>query len=371
MGNKSKKTMDKLDPHMRPLDKPDKELKWLSPFDEPFRISGFAWFDMERKFRRLPVLPEGAIPHAVDHMANHTTGGQIRFQTDSTSITVRVKLRGPADMDHMPATGQCGFDCYVDERDTINPKKYVSTTRFNHFHTEYEASFFKNWQKEMSSYCLNMPLYQGVDELWIGLDADAEVIAAPDYISDKKIVIYGTSITQGGCASRPGMLYSNILSRRIPMEFINLGISGNGKGEPEVAEIIAQIENPGLLVLDYEGNCVDTPTFRKTLPEFIRILREAHPEVPLLIPSRIRYGREDITPHLRVMREERKQFEIEVVEQLRAQGDQNIFFFDGSNAIGDDKDYFECMVDGSHPTDLGFIRMADAMENVYKALVMK
>src|SRR5690606_310097 len=150
------------------------------------------------------------------------------------------------------------------------------------------------------------------------------------YVSDKKVIVYGTSITQGGCASRPGMMYTNILSRRIPLEFLNLGFSGNGKGEPEVAEIIAQIDNPACLVVDYEGNCVSTELFRQTLPEFIKIYREAHPLTPILIVSRIPYAREQLTPHLNEMRMERMQFEKELVKERREQGDLNIYFFEGS-----------------------------------------
>ncbi|WJH35520.1 hypothetical protein N6H14_05760 [Paenibacillus sp. CC-CFT747] len=165
------------------------------------------------------------------------------------------------------------------------------------------------------------------------------------------------------------MAYPNILSRRIPLEFINLGFSGNGKGEPEVAEIVSKIEDPACMVIDYEGNCVSTELFRKTLPEFIRIYREAHPVTPILVVSRIRYAREELTPHLYETRMERKRLEKSLVNELREQGDLNLYFFDGSGSLGDG-DYFECTVDGTHPTDLGFLRMADALEPVLKTLLL-
>src|SRR5690606_22957788 len=105
---------------------------------------------------------------------------------------------------------------------------------------------------EMRMITLNFPLYQGVQEIEIGLSPDAQLIAPTPYIDDRKVIVYGTSITQGGCAARPGMSYTNILSRMINYEFINLGFSGNGQGEPELSHIISQIERPALLVLDYE-----------------------------------------------------------------------------------------------------------------------
>ncbi|MNI52852.1 hypothetical protein D3C73_1076570 [compost metagenome] len=272
-------------------------------------------------------------------------------------------------MTHMPATGQCGVDCYVGSPDTIVPLQYANTTNYEINLKEYEYTLYTNWNSTMRNIVLNLPLYQGVEEIWIGLDKYAIVAAPPSYASDKKVIIYGTSITQGGCASRPGMAYTNILSRRIPLEFINLGFSGNGKGEPEVAEIISQINDPACLVIDYEGNCVSTELFRQTLPEFITIYREAHPVTPILVVSRIRYAREELTPHLYEMRMERKLFEQSLVNELREQGDLNIYFFDGSESLGG-KDFFECTVDGSHPTDLGFLRMADAFEPVLKTLLL-
>jgi len=354
---------------MRPNEKFDGATRWYSPLEQPFQISGLAWFAQERIYRRLPTLPAGAIPEAVDQLADHTAGGQIRFQSDSSFLSVRVKLKDKANMSHMPATGQCGIDCYVDSPDTIVPLQYCNTTKYETTLTEYECALFTDWKSTMRNIVLNLPLYQGVEEVWIGLDENAEVIAPPSYVSEKKVVIYGTSITQGGCASRPGMAYTNILSRRIPLEFINLGFSGSGKGEPEVAEIISQINNPACLVIDYEANCVSTELFRKTLPEFIRINREAHPVTPILVVSRIRYAREELTPHLYETRMERKRFQHSLVNELREQGDLNIYFFDGSGLLGD-KDFFECTVDGSHPTDLGFLRMANALEPVMKTLLL-
>lgn len=366
---KTRNQLEIFDSNMRPNEKLEAAIRWYSPLERPFQVAGLAWFEQEKKYRRLPTSPTSAIPKAVDHLANHTAGGQIRFQSDSSSLSVRVKLKDKANMTHMPATGQCGVDCYVGAPDTIVPLQYGNTTKYDLTLTEYECALYTNWPPTMRNIVLNLPLYQGVEEIWIGLDEDAAVSAPPSYASDKKVIVYGTSITQGGCASRPGMVYTNILSRRIPLEFINLGFSGSGKGEPELAEVIKQINNPACLVVDYEGNCVSTELFRKTLPEFISIYREAHPVTPILVVSRIRYAREELTPHLYEMRMERKRFEQSLVNELREQGDLNIYFFDGSESLGG-KDFFECTVDGSHPTDLGFLRMADAFEPVLKTLLL-
>ncbi|NMO95255.1 hypothetical protein HII30_05560 [Paenibacillus lemnae] len=365
MQNRYEKLLAECDPNLKPGRKVEGTLKWHSPLDQPFHIAGFGWFAGERKYRRLPTLAEGMVPEAVDRLANHTAGGQVRFRTDSTSLSVRVKLKGKAHLPHMAPTGQCGVDCYVGDFGAL---KFVSTTKFDFTLDEYESSLFAGWSNETRSIVLNLPLYQGIEEIWIGLDEYASVMSPPAYACNKKVVFYGTSVTQGGCASRPGMLHTNILSRRIPLEFVNLGFSGSGRGEAEVAQVVSRIEDPACFILDYEGNCKSTELFAQTLPEFIRICRSRHPDTPILVPSRIRYARESEHAWLYEARTERKELQQDVVHHLRAQGDHSIYFFDGSELLGED--YRECTVDGSHPTDLGYIHMANGYEPVLRALLL-
>lgn len=269
-------------------------------------------------------------------------------------------------MNHMPSTGQCGFDCYVGPP---GRQHYLSTTKYDHKQTSYEVQLFDLPGRELRNICLNFPLYQGVEEVLVGLESGAQVLPPPPYDSDGKVVVYGTSITQGGCAARPGMAYTNILSRRINLEFINLGFSGSGRGEPEVAQAIAAIRNPACFVLDYEGNCVDTPMLKRTFPEFIRILRSRHPDVPILAVSRIRFAAELANPTAAQTRLERREFQKQAVEELRRKGDTRIFFKDGTDMLGDRFD--ECTVDGVHPTDLGFLHMADALTPVLRDILQE
>jgi len=267
-------------------------------------------------------------------------------------------------MDHMPATGQCGFDAYVGP---VGAMRFAGVTRFKPALDSYECVLFPPSAPLQRSFTLNFPLYQGVNDVEVGLDETAQILPPLPWESPRRVVIYGTSITQGGCASRPGMCYTNILSRRINREFINLGFSGSGRGEPEVAETIAQIERPALFVLDYEANCVSLERLRETLPQFIRILRAAHPHTPILVLSRVRYAREHHDAAALAARRERLAFQRSLVARLRRQGDRRIFFKDGSPLLGPDFD--ECAVDGVHPTDLGFLRMANGLEAVFRKLL--
>jgi len=362
--DKKKIDIEKHDPKMRAGESAEGQMQWHSPADAPFRLAGFAWFDEERLYRRLPSKPEHPLPQAVDSLANCTAGGQIHFQTDSPRLSVRVTLRGPHGMNHMPATGQCGFDCYMGPPGEL---RYCSTTKYNRAETSYEVKLFDLPTGQPRNVCLNFPLYQGVEEVLVGLDPKAEVSAPPAYAREGCVVVYGTSITQGGCASRPGMAYGNILSRRLNVEFINLGFSGSGRGEPEVAHVMAGIDSPIAFILDYEANCVDTERLKATFPEFVRILRERHPNTPILAVSRIRSAGETFNPEVGRTRLERRDFQRQTVEALRRQGDSRIVFKDGTDLLGDDFD--ECTVDGSHPTDLGFLRMADGLTPVVRELL--
>jgi len=361
-----KSDIQKLDKNMQ-VTKPESEgLKWVDPKEAPFKIAGFAWFDEEKIYRRLPLKPEYSLPPGagVDSLADCTAGGQILFRSDTKKLAIKVKLRKIANMYHMPATGQCGFDCYIGEP---GEKKYVSTVKYDHSQISYEFIFFNLKEAKLRNITLNFPLYEGITELQIGIDKNAKILKPVPFINNKKIIIYGTSITQGGCASRPGMAYTNILSRRFNYEFINLGFSGNGRGEPEVAKIISKIKNPGLFVLDYEANSVSCELFDKTLPDFIKILRKNNKNVPILVISIIKHS-ESFGVNL-----ERRMKGLEIqkkhIEHFQKAGDKLLFFYNGEKLLG--KDFYECTVDGIHPTDLGFYKIAESLTPVFKKLLAK
>jgi len=339
-------------------------LTWHAPGEPPFQLDGFPWFEQDRVYRRFPLSPAEPLPEAVDALANSTAGGQIRFQTDSCRVAVRVQLTGPANMNHMPSTGQCGFDLYVGPPGQV---RYHNTTKYDHTQTAYQIELLSQPHSELRTITLYFPLYQGVREVLVGLEPEATVLAPPAWSLDAPIAAYGTSITQGGCAARPGMAYTNILSRALNVDFVNLGFSGSGRGEPEVARLLTCLTPCALYILDYEANSGGTEQYRKTLPEFIRILRQARTDIPVLLISRIPSGSEAINAAAGGDRRERLDFQRQLVADLRQAGDAGVHFCDGSGLLGEDFD--ECTVDGSHPTDLGFWRMAQNLEPVIREIL--
>ena len=350
-------------------------LRWLDPCAAPCQLSGFAWFTEDRLFRRLPQMPPRPLPQAVEELAWCTAGGQLRFVSDTGTLAISVKLRtafgmdcqppsSPYGFEHMAQTGVSGFDLYLGEP---GKERFYAVTRFPAGAGEYECRLLDRNGRGPLSCILNFPLFNGVEELRIGINAEASLAAPPPYRQDRPVVVYGTSITHGGCASRPGACFTNILSRRLNMPFINLGFSGSGQGEPEVAEAIATMGSPALFVLDYEANSGNRMDL--TLPGFIEILRARHAKTPILVLSRIRFGKEALIsePQMRQSGARCRAYQRELVRSLREAGDTQIHFFDGARLLG--RDYDECTVDGVHPNDVGFFKMADALAPVIRQLI--
>ncbi len=299
----------------------------------------------------------------MEELANHTAGGQVNFTTDSRIVKLNAELLGPATMDHMAPTGACGFDVYLGRP---GRQHFYGVTRFGIAQSAYEVIVFRHTKAKWRTFTINFPLYQGVRTLRIGLEKKAHVKTPPPFALPRPVVIYGTSITQGGCASRPGMAYTNILGRRLNVETINLGFSGNGQAEPEVARVIATIPDPALLVIDCEANC-GNGRLEERLADFIGILRVAHSAVPILLVSRIIFAGDLVHPENESIRKKLELFQRRLVERARQRGDRRIFFLSGRELLGADAD--ECTVDGVHATDLGFYRMAGAMEPVIKRML--
>lgn len=330
-------------------------MDWYSVDDENFVLSGLAWRKKGEPFRRLPF--DVHVSNGVDILAYHTAGVMVRFSTDASEIRIntRIDKNRNARMDHMASVGSMGYDLYIGSGTN---KLYTKSARFNHQLDEYNVTVFgPDAPKKMREITIHFPLYSHPEFLEIGLTSGAQVAKPSDWVDDRPIVVYGTSIAQGGCASRPGMAHTNIMSRMLNRPFINLGFSGNGKGEKEMAQTIATIENPAMFVLDYDANAL-VDGLKATLSDFIDILRAKHPTVPILLVSRTPYAKD--YGEICEFDNERYQYSTIHLAELgkrRASGDENIHYLDGSTLFGNSPT--ECTVDGVHPTDLGFFLMAE------------
>lgn len=351
----------RFDENMRAKVADENGLVWYEATEYPFRLCGLYWYERDRIYRRLPRQSKWPLPEAVDKLADCTAGGQVRFRSDSKKLTVRFELKNAARMDHMPDTGCSCFDLYIGEPGKERFFRGMNRIELDSVHNTIEMMNIED--SSMRDFVLNFPLYNGVNKVEIGVSEGAVIESPQPFVDSRPVVIYGTSITQGGCASRPGMLFTNILSRKLNREFFNYGFSGNGKCESEVAEILTEIADPALFIIDCDANCGDPVVFAERLPKFIDILRRDHPVMPILVLTRIRFAKEVNVSE----RHDNYWIQFHEVVRRRNDGDVNIHFADGHNLLGND--YYECMVDGVHPTDLGFYRMAELLEPKIRSLI--
>jgi lysophospholipase L1-like esterase len=252
----------------------------------------------------------------------------------------------------MHAFGQTGVDLYADGvyRDTAIAGR-DSKPSFAQEHT-----FYKDRPRVDREITLYLPLYMPVKVLGIGIEADARVQPATRFALNKPIVFYGTSITQGGCASRSGMSYQAILGRMLNIDYVNLGFSGNGKGEPELAAAVSAID-ASAYVLDFAQNNPTVDSLRQVYAPFIETIRTKHPDTPVLVVTPIYASRESWAPDARLdgMRELIRS----AAAQRIAAGDRNLQIVEGTDLIGPSRG--AGLVDGTHPNDLGFEWMAEGL----------
>ena len=367
--------ISKIDPHMAIKDSTVEGILWHNPLNASlFNLYGSEAVyegDYARLSRedRETIKP---ISEAVEWLSKHSSGIGLKFKTDSNRIIIDVKLRGPHDMAHMPATGQCGFDLYVYDEE-LNDYILHNTTTYKISQNEYrcDLSQFCNYDfgKVEREYIINFPLYQGILDLRIGLEEDA--ITKPVYFrNDGKIVVYGTSITQGGCVSRPGLVYTNILSRWLGIEVYNQGYSGSALMEPIMGDIIGKFSNQKLLVLDAEANAGCDYKMRDRLEEFVLNYKRYQPNVPILFVSRVHFGMDRYDKKRVELKEFYKSFVHDFIKKYRERG-YKMYFLDGDKFFdGFDINYTEFTVDGIHPTDFGNYLIAkyyyESIEKIFK-----
>lgn len=336
----------------------DAELIWVPA--EALTIEGRGWTDTKSLFDRLPAKAEGVVRPPVWSLSRNSAGICVRFMCDSTKISCRWKLTSKSlGMTHMPPTGVSGVDLYARDGDRW---RWVSCARPDKF-PENEFVLADGLPEEEREYCLYLPLYNGVESVEIGHDSTS-LLYGIEKSTKKPIVFYGTSIVNGASASRPGMTHSAILGRRLNWPIINLGFSGNAKMEPEVASLLAELD-PAVYVIDALPN-MNAMEVRERAGPLMRTIRAAHPLTPIVLVEDRNYADAWWNAARRQRNETNQAALKEVFQKLQKDGVQGLHYITADVLLGADGDD---TVDGSHPTDLGFSRMADAMEPVLRPLL--
>jgi GDSL-like Lipase/Acylhydrolase family/N-terminus of Esterase_SGNH_hydro-type len=321
-------------------------------------IEGQGWTDTKAPFDRFPAKAEKSVRPPVWGLSRHSTGLCVRFVTEATAINAQWTVTNKnLAMPHMPATGVSGLDLYVKM-----PKgqwQWVANGRPTaEKNTSQLAGGIFAGEKE---FLLYLPLYNGVSSVEIGLPKGATLKKADPYPAEraKPVVFYGTSITQGGCASRPGMVHTSILGRKFDRPMINLGFSGSGTLDLPIADLMAEID-AAAYVLDCIPNLSPALVAERTEP-FVAALRKAKPTTPIVLVEDRTYTNAPALPGTAKRNTDGRAANKKAFDNLVAAGDKNLFYINGDKLMGDDG---EGTVDGSHPTDLGFLRQAEAFAEV-------
>jgi lysophospholipase L1-like esterase len=327
-------------------------------------VEGRAWNEMPRKrwFQRLPDAAEGKVTPAVWGLSQDSSGMMVRFKADAPSIWAHFVLRSERlGMPHMPATGASGVDLYA--RDEQGKWRWVNVTKTDK--KEMKVAILSDLAPGLREYAAYLPLFNGPESLAIGVPKGAKFERlAPR--TEKPIVFYGTSITHGASASRPGMVHPAIIGRHLDWPVVNLGFSGNGRMDAAVGEFLVKID-AAIYVIDCLPN-MNAGEVRAKCPPLVKQIRAARPETPILLVEDRRNTNSWILPKRNQHHTENHAALREVYDALKKEGVANLHYLPGDALLGDDT---EGATDGSHPNDLGFMRQAAIFEPALRALLKK
>ena len=302
----------------------------------------------ENRYDRLPVSLKEIVRKPVWDLSKASAGMSIRFFSNSTSISVKWTVLNNFKMNHMAETGIKGVDLYFNNKGNW---QYLNTARPTGI--ENESKLIKDMSNEMREFKMFLPLYDGIESIEIGVDSNS-VIKRPLKKNPRSIIFYGTSITQGGCASRPGMAHTNIISRKLNIDCINFGFSGNGRMEQPINDLISEF-NPLFYVIECLPNMTAEQVTNSTIP-LVKTIQDKRPETPIIFVENFLYESLALDENEETLvNEKNAALKIEYIKMIEG-GFENIFYINSENATGEDH---EGTVDGVHFTDLGFIRYAD------------
>lgn len=327
---------------------------------QELELTGKGFSDGQFSYTRLPAALESKTRPPVWSLSKNPSGLAIRFNSNSPVIGAKWEVTDDAVMNHFAPSGIKGLDLYC----LVNGKwEFVNSARPTGKISK--TVIIDHMAKSDREYMLYLPLYDGLANLEIGVEQSAHIglpsVNSP--VKEKPVVFYGTSITQGGCASRAGMAYPAILSRMLDRQTINMGFSGNGQLDLEIAEVIADID-ASCIVMDCLPNVSTEQMTEKYVP-FLNIIRKKQPKVPILlvenIPYPFMYFDQTVFSSIR-----EKNSLLKKIYSDRKKEDRHIYYLKADKLIGND---YEATVDGVHLTDLGFLRLSQGMYPVIKRLV--
>ncbi|MBQ9099315.1 MAG: hypothetical protein IJY50_07800 [Clostridia bacterium] len=338
------------------VDAPDLELHDVRK--PPFQIYGLYNPLTEPVFKRMPTEVAATVSEGVHKLSFQTAGGRVRFSTDSPYVVIKAVMPSVGRLSHMPLSGSAGFDLFLDTPDGRESRYHRTFIPPTGMTNGYESKQPLPGKK-LHYVTINFPLYNAVDALYIGVAKGSYLGEGAPYRNQKPVVYYGSSITQGGCASRPGNAYQAMISRALSLDFINLGFSGNGRAEDAMLKYLAGLDM-SMFVSDYDHNAPNVAHLRATHQKLYDTIREKHPDIPYIMISRPDFFATATAARRRVVQD--------TYNYALDKGDHNVYYVDGESFF---QGPFEdcCTVDHTHPTDLGFAMMANTLICVMRRIL--
>lgn len=354
-------------------DEPEKP--WTYVDAQNLRIINHAFAgETERTYARLPRYVKDSIPEGRELWDRQqcSSGIGVRFATNSTRIGCKYTLYWDTHMIHMADTGLKGTDLYILEGDSVwrhvnTNRPYVKKDENGNKTKLVESTYVSNLDGKMHEYVIYFPLYDGIEDFSVKVDSGAVITkGSPEVINaNRRIVAYGTSILQGGCASRTGMAATNIIGRELNCEVVNLGFSGEGKQDTYIAHAMATIPDVDVFLLDPVPNCTemmcDTLTYN-----FVKTLRALRPDVPIVMLEGPIYPYARYDSFFGKYLPKKNDAFRRNYERLKAENPNNLYYVTSEGLDGPEDDG---TVDGIHLTDLGFLHYANKMIPILRPLL--
>lgn len=344
-------------------DASDRPMEWYDVRQAPFSIHGLYKPETEPFFHRLPIEVGEATSPGVDKLQRESAGGRVRFSTNSPYIAIRAKYLAVGRSSHLTLVSTSGFDLYIDGE---FGSRFVKEFRMPYDMVDGYEQVIELEAEHYRSYTINLPVHASLSSLEIGLKPGSKIGEARPYRDIAPVVIYGSSIVHGTAASRPGNIYPLIMSRALNVDVVNLGFSGQAKGERSIAEWMAGLPM-SIFVCDYDHNAPNPESLKATHYPMYEIIREKNPSLPYIMITRPNYW---TRPRQQAEILKRRDIIMESYLKARNNGDENVYFIDGMSFFGGAHQY-ETVIDGIHPNDAGFISMADSIATVIRHILEK
>ena len=340
------------------------DIEWFSVREEPFETYGIFYSEQDGLYRRLPKDVADATNEGVSGLSKHTAGGRVRFETNSPYVVIKAKEEYAKPVSHITICAKCGFALYVDNNfaDSFMPN-------FDQFFKAAQNQddisvdgMHKVLEEKPGTYSATLffPLYSTVKEVFIGLKKGSVLKKAKPYKHTTPVVFYGSSITQGACASKPGDDYINRLSRLLDTDILNLGFAGSARAEKPMVEYLTTL-NPSVFVLDYDHNAPDADFLKETHYPLYEAVRKAHPDTPIILMTMPTIAGYENIPRCR----DRRVVIMDNYSKAVESGDKNVYLVDCFGCFGELKNGEAGTIDRCHPDSLGFLRMT---ERIYPLL---